>query len=185
MTICEKVDSAVILAGTRGRPARPQGHVGRCPGLDHQHVGTNAQALDDIDASVDVEGVGPCRAGDGVVGENAVEVERGLLHRNPGAIDPESGAVILGPEGLKPLGRKGHLKQQQSEVLPLIARGFLTFQHTIEVVTEFLGENGDGLLLTGLLQPIGVQVDRARGAAIGACRGRHAAAGQQPDLGQA
>ena len=69
-------------------------------------------------------------------------------------------------------------------MLPFIAGGFLGVQQTIEVMAEFLGEHRDPLLLTGLLQPIRIQVDGARGAAIGACRGGHGAFRQQPDRGQ-
>ena len=67
----------------------------------------------------------------------------------------------------------------------LIAGGFLGVQQTIQVVAEFLGEHRNALLQAGLLQPIRVEVDRARGEAIGTSRSGHGASGEQPNRGEA
>ena len=53
------------------------------------------------------------------------------------------------------------------------------------MVAEFLGEHRNGLLQAGLLQPIRVEVDRARGKAIGTSRSGHGGSGEQPDRGEA
>ena len=69
-------------------------------------------------------------------------------------------------------------------MLAFITRGFRAREHAIEVVAQLLAQHGDALLFAGLLQPIRVQVDRARGEAIGTRRGRHGAAAQHSDRGE-
>ena len=92
--------------------------------------------------------------------------------------------IILGTEGRKPLRGNRHLAQQQGKVLAFIAGGFLAVEHSIEVVAQFLAQHSDALLLARLLQPIRIEVDRARGAAIGTRRGGHRAAAEQSDGGE-